>query len=135
MSLWRTTDGQDWVLIPISENERACVERVRESMQHALAACLEPGVTLSVRTGKLIVFLSAPDVPDHRLASAAVLRAQALLARQYGLEDVTDRRALAVALADDFAARFVYALASAALGEGPSSYATANSVRVRLCGE
>ena len=115
MSLWRTTDGQDWVLIPISEHERACVERVRESMQQELADCLEPGVVLGVRTGKLIVFLSAPDLTDHRLASAAVLRAQALLARHYGLADVADRRALAVALADDFAARFVYALASVAV--------------------
>ena len=48
MSLWRTADGQDWVLIPFSERERACVERVREAMQHALANCLEPGVALSV---------------------------------------------------------------------------------------
>jgi len=27
MSLWRTAEGQDWVLIPLSEQERACVER------------------------------------------------------------------------------------------------------------
>jgi hypothetical protein len=55
MSLWRTADERDWVLIPISEHERACVERVREAMQYALADCLKPGVALGVRTGKLIV--------------------------------------------------------------------------------
>ena len=115
MSLWRTADGLDWVLIPISEHERACVERVREAMQHALANCLEPGVALHVRTGKLIVYLSAPDLLDHRLASAAVLRAQALLVPHYGLADVGDRLALAAALADDFAARYQEALASMAV--------------------
>jgi hypothetical protein len=106
MSLWRTADGQDWVLLPIFTHELACVEGVREAMQRALADCLEPGVALHVRTGKLIVYLSAPDVPDQRLASAAVLRAQALLARHYGLADAGDRLALAAALADDFAARY-----------------------------
>jgi hypothetical protein len=106
MSVWRTADELDWVLSRISERERACVEGVGEAMQQALAACLEPGVALHVRTGKLIVYLSAPDLTDHRLASAAVLRAQALLARHYGLADAGDRRALAVALADDFAARY-----------------------------
>ena len=110
MSLWRTADEQDWVLIPISAQEIACVERVREAMQRTLADCLEPGVALGVRTGKLLVYLSAPDVPDHRLASAAVLRAQALLTRHYTLADPGDRRALAVALADDFAARYAEAL-------------------------
>ena len=110
MSLWRTADGQDWVLIPFSERERACVEQVREAMQQALANCLEPGVALSVRTGRLIVYLSAPDLLDHRLASAAVLRAQALLARHYNLADLGDRLALAAALADDFAARYREAL-------------------------
>jgi hypothetical protein len=115
MSLWRTADGQDWVLIPFSERERACVEQVREAMQQALANCLEPGVALSVRTGRLIVYLSAPDLLDHRLASAAVLRAQALLARHYGLADLGDRLALAAALADDFAARYREALLAVAV--------------------
>ena len=118
MSLWRTADGQDWVLLPIFTHEIACVERTREAMQRALADCLEPGVALQVRTGKLIVYLSAPDVPDHRLASAAVLRAQALLARHYNLADLGDRLALAAALADDFAARY-----REALNTGPTNAA------------
>jgi hypothetical protein len=118
MSLWRTADERDWVLIPFSNYERACVERTRQEMQQALADCLEPGVALCVRTGKLIVYLSAPDVPDHRLASAAVLRAQALLARHYNLADLGDRLALAAALADDFAARY-----REALNAGPTNAA------------
>jgi hypothetical protein len=114
MSLWRTADGQDWVLIPFSERERECVEGVREAM-HALADCLDEGVMLGARTGKLIVYLSAPDLPDHRLASAAVLRAQALLARYYALADLGDRLALAAVLADDFVARYREALAAMAV--------------------
>ena len=118
MSLWRTVDQLDWVLIPISAQEIACVERVREAMQQALAACLGEGVALDVRTGKLIVYLHSAGEADYHLASAAVLRAQAQLARYYGLgdvSDVADRRALAAALTDDFAARYVYALASEAV--------------------
>jgi hypothetical protein len=110
MSLWRTADGQDWVLIPLSEQERVRVEHVRETMQRALATCLDEGVALGVRTGKLLVYPHAPALPDHRLASAAVLRAQAQLAGYYGLADLGDRRALAAVLADDFAARYQDAL-------------------------
>jgi hypothetical protein len=106
MSLWRTSDGQDWVLIPISEHERAYVERVREAMQHILAACLGDDVALCVRTGKLIVYLQGVNAADHRQASVAVLRAQTQLARYYALVDPGDRLALAASLADDFAARY-----------------------------
>jgi hypothetical protein len=41
MSLWRTADERDWVLIPISAHEMACVERTREAMQRALRAVWE----------------------------------------------------------------------------------------------
>jgi len=106
MSLWRTADEQDWVFIPLSAQARACVERVREQMQQALAPCLGDAVALGVRTGKLIVYLHGADTADHRLASTAVLQAHAQLAVYYGLADVADRHALAAALADDFAARY-----------------------------
>ena len=112
MSLWRTADERDWVLIPISAQEIACVERVREAMQHTLAACLGDDVALGVRAGKLIVYVYGAEAADHRLASAAVLRAQAHLARYYELADPADRLALAAALADDFAARYAETLSA-----------------------
>jgi len=112
MSLWRTADGQDWVLIPIAEHERACVVHTLSAMQHTLAASLGDDVALGVRTGKLMVYVQGVNAADHRLASAAVLRAQALLARHYDLADASDGRGLAAALADDFAARYGEALAS-----------------------
>jgi hypothetical protein len=52
----------------------------------------------------------AAEEADHRLASVAVLRAQAQLARYYALADPGDRLALTAALADDFAARYGEAL-------------------------
>jgi len=87
------------------------VRRASERMQQALAECLGEGVVLGVRTGKLLVYVHGADTADHRLASAAVLRSQAQLARYYGLGDPGDRHTLAAALADDFAARYQDALA------------------------
>jgi len=106
MSLWRTEDNQHWVLIALSRQELERAERVRQAMQQALAEHLEDGVTIGVLTGKLVVYLNRNEIPDHRLASAAVRRVQSRLARHYSLDDTGNTRVLAAALADDFAGRY-----------------------------
>jgi cytosine/adenosine deaminase-related metal-dependent hydrolase len=106
MSLWRTGDNQHWVLIALARQELERAERVRRAMQRALAEHLEHGVTIGVLTGKLAIYLNGQDIPDRHVSSAAVIRSQTRLAQHYGLEDTRDARALAAALADDFAGRY-----------------------------
>jgi hypothetical protein len=72
-----------------------------------------PGSLAPCHRGSL--YLHDDDTADHRLASAAVLRAQAQLALSHGVADAADRRALTLALADDFAARYQGELAIDAL--------------------
>ena len=106
MSLWRTSDAYDWVLLPLTRPERARAERVRQAMRRALGDCLEAGVAIGVLTGKLQVYLDGRAIPDRRQASIAILRSRARLVRYYGLEHAGNPRVLAAALADDFAERY-----------------------------
>jgi hypothetical protein len=110
-SLWPTHDQHDWVLIALTPQECARAERVRQAMQHALAGCLEPGVAIGILAGKLHIYLDGRAIPDHRLASVAVLRSRAGLLRYYGLELGGNPRILAAALAGDFAERYAGQLA------------------------
>jgi hypothetical protein len=112
VSLWPTQGRQDWVLITLTRQELERAERVRQALCHALADYLEIGVTIGVLAGKLLVYLDARGIADHRQASVAMLRVRAGLALYYGLDNPRHPLELAAALADDFTSHYVEELAA-----------------------